>query len=167
MPVRHPADNTDERGRGVDDRTTGWTESARAALGRAVEEARLRNHDYVGQEHLLLGLLQVDDGAAAAILRELNVPSDAIHTEVELIAGRRALPPTDQPFTPPLDAALDLAADEAAGFEHPAVGTDHLLLGMLREGEGLGADIVRARGVTLSIARDRALRLHADGFSER
>jgi ATP-dependent Clp protease ATP-binding subunit ClpC len=162
-----PAASTRQGSRVVNDRTAGWTESARDALRRAVTEARGRNHNYVGQEHLLLGLLQVEEGAAVAILRELNIPFDAIQTEVELITGRPALPPTDQPFTPPLDAALDLAADEAAGFDHPAVATDHLLLGIIREGQGLGADIVRARGVTLSIARDRALTLRAAGFSER
>jgi ATP-dependent Clp protease ATP-binding subunit ClpC len=151
----------------MDDRTARWTEAARSALHHAEAEARQRNHDYVGQEHLLLGLLLVDDGAAAAILQALDVRPEVIRSEVEVMVGRVALAPAQRAYTPRLQAALDLAAEEATGFEHAAVGTDHLLLGMLREGQGVGADILRARGVTLSRARDQALRLHATGHVER
>jgi ATP-dependent Clp protease ATP-binding subunit ClpC len=142
------------------------TEAARAALRQADEEALARNHDYTGQEHLLLGLVAVEEGTAVAILRALGVRPEEVRTELDLTIGRRAIPARRHPRTPRLERALELAADEADGFQHPAVGSDHLLLGMLREGQGLGAETLKSRGVTLNAARDHALRLHAEGRGE-
>ena len=143
-----------------------FSETARAALRHAEEEARDRNHDYTGQEHLLLGLLAVDAAAAVEILTALGARPEEIRTEVDLTLGRRAIPAARRPYSPRLQRALDLAADEAEGFQHPTIGSDHLLLGMLREGQGLGADLLRSRGITLNDARDQALRLRAAGQEE-
>jgi ATP-dependent Clp protease ATP-binding subunit ClpC len=142
------------------------TEAARTALRLADEEALVRNHDYTGQEHLLLGLVAVEEGAAIAILRALGVRPEEVRTELDLTIGRRAIPAMRRPRTPRLERALELAADEADGFQHPRVGSDHLLLGMLREGQGLGADLLKSRGVTLNAARDLALQRHAAGHEE-
>lgn len=150
----------------MDQRPDPFSETARAALRMAGEEALVRNHDYTGQEHLLLGLVAIGDGAAVAVLRALGVRPDEVRTELDLTIGRRAIPAMRRPRTPRLERALKLAADEANGFQHPAVGSDHLLLGMLREGQGLGADLLKSRGVTLNAARDQTLRLRADGHEE-
>lgn len=151
----------------MNDRTARWTESARAALRAAESESRARNHDFIGQEHLILGLLQVEDGAAAEILRVLDIRPEPIRAEIESMVGRAAIAPPKRPYTEGLEKALDLAVNEQTGFEHPQVGTDHLLLGLFREGKGVGADILKARNLTLNKLRDRALILRESGFRER
>ena len=143
------------------------TERAREALTHAEREARALNHGHIGQEHLLLGVLDVDNGLACAVLAALNTEPAAIHASVLAMVPRQIVPsPRALAFTPRLQKALDLAADEAEAFGHGAVGTDHLLLGVLREGTGVGADVLTGLGLTLNATRDKVLTLRADGRSE-
>jgi hypothetical protein len=127
-----------------------WTERARAALDTAQLEAAALGHNWLGTEHLLLGLAQ-GDGVAARALGRLGVEPDTIRDHVVDIIGR--VPETgtgDRPFTSRTKKILDLAVREAARFHHDYVGTEHLLLGLVREGEGLAAQIlVKRMGVDL------------------
>ena len=143
------------------------TERARDALHHAERKARALNHGAVGQEHLLLGLLNAEDGLAVALLATLMAEPDAIRAAATAMVPRQIVPsPRVLTYTPQLQKALELAADEAEGFGHGAVGTDHLLLGMLREGTGVGADILTGLGITLNAARNATLHLHAAERSE-
>ena len=145
----------------------GLTERAREALTHAEREARSLNHGAIGQEHLLLGILDVEDGLACAVLAALNAEPAAIHASVLAMVPRQIVTsPRALAYTPRLQKALELAADEAEGFEHGNVGTDHLLLGVLREGTGVGADVLTGLGLTLNAARDQVLTLRAAGQSE-
>lgn len=144
------------------------TERAREALTHAEQEARAFNHNYIGQEHLLLALARVEDGLACKVLTAFQADPDRIRTTITHMLGRPVIPWRGRlEYTPHLHKALDLARDEAEGFEHGAAGTDHLLLGILREGEGLGAMILKDLGLTLNRARHQTLSLRADGERER
>ena len=143
------------------------TKRAQDALHHAEREAQALNHGAIGQEHLLLGLIQAEDGLAVALLADVMVEPDAIRTTTTAMVPRQIVPsPRVLTHTPQLQKALELAADEAEAFGHGLVGTDHLLLGMLREGTGIGADIVTGLGITLNAARDATLQLHAAERSE-
>jgi prophage maintenance system killer protein len=119
------------------------TDRAYRALTMAQAEAAALNHNYLGTEHLLLGLLGIDDGIAAKILTPLGVNAPDVRSEIEQIIGRGSEPPAgDPPFTPRSKKVLDLANREAKRLGHNYVGTEHLLLGMVREGAGLAAQIL-------------------------
>src|SRR5215216_354281 len=152
---------------GVPDNVT-YTETARATLRAAEEEARGANHTYLGQEHLLLALARADGSLALRVLTALDVDPERLRATVTTLVPPTVVPPTvaELPRAPSLDEALRLAADEAAAFEHPAVGTDHLLLGVLRERAGIGHTALDLLGVTLRDARDQTLGLRAAGESE-
>jgi ATP-dependent Clp protease ATP-binding subunit ClpC len=144
------------------------TEQARAALRDAEREARDLNHDAVGQEHLLLALTRADGSLALRVLAALEVDLERLRTTIATMVPRRVVPPTAEtlPQTPRLQAALRLAGDEARGFEHPTIGTDHLLLGVLRERTGIGAAALDLLGVTLNKARHETLELRHAGATE-
>jgi len=146
----------------------GFTEHAHAALRDAEEEAREANHTYVGQEHLLLALGRAEESLAMRVLAALDVDPERLRATVTTLVPRTVVPPAvaELPRAPSLDEALRLAADEATAFEHPAVGTDHLLLGVLRERAGIGHTALDLLGVTLRDARDQTLGLRAAGESE-
>jgi ATP-dependent Clp protease ATP-binding subunit ClpC len=152
----------------VPDTSPTLTEQARAALRDAEREARDLNHDAVGQEHVLLALTRADDSLALRVLAALELDLERLRTAIATMVPRRVVPPPagTLPQTPRLQAALRLAGDEARGFEHPAIGTDHLLLGVLRERTGIGAAALDLLGVTLNKARHETLELRHAGATE-
>ena len=105
----------------------------------AKEEARRFNHDYIGTEHILLGLIREGEGVAAAVLQKLDVSLENIRLEIEKLVqpGPTTQIIGDIPFTPRAKKALELAAEEARSLGHNYIGTEHLLLGLIREGEGI------------------------------
>ena len=126
-----------------------FTERASGALELAREEARELGHDHVGTEHMLLGLIRVDDGVAARVLRNLGVASDDLRSEVESLIGRGDAPFSgDIALTPRAKKTLELAVKEARSLKHHYVGTEHILLGLVRAGEGIGFEVLSKRGAT-------------------
>jgi prophage maintenance system killer protein len=123
------------------------TDRAYRAVTMAEAEAAGLRHNYIGTEDLLLGLLGIDDGVAANVLTRLGVSAPAVRSEIEQIIGCGTAPPAGQPpFTPRSKKVLDLAHREAKRLGHNYVGTEHLLLGLVREGEGLAAQILSRLG---------------------
>src|SRR6266567_2450523 len=134
-----------------------FSERARRALVLAQEEAALLGHNYIGTEHLLLGLLREDTGIAADVLKEFDVNLQQVRTIIERIVGRGdAAPDAGHPFTPRAQIVITLAVSEA--WRAPALGTEHILLGLLREGEGLAAGALETLGVPLEQMRLRVYR---------
>jgi ATP-dependent Clp protease ATP-binding subunit ClpA len=145
------------------DRFDKFTERARKVLSYAQEEARRFNHQYIGTEHLLLGLLRDTDGLAAQVLDQLGVRVETVRTEVEGIIGRGdRIVLGDVGLTPRAKKVLHLAVDEARRFNHHYIGTEHLLLGLLREGEGIAAGVLTRLDVTLERARAQVARSTAE-----
>lgn len=131
-----------------------FTERARRSLTMAEEEARALHHNYIGTEHLLIGLARVEEGVAAKVLLEFDGTAGRLRSAVERVIGRGAEPPAGAiGLTPRSKAALDLAWDEARRFNHHYMGTEHILLGLLREGEGIAAGVLETFGVSLEQAR--------------
>jgi hypothetical protein len=137
-----------------------FTDRARRVLVLAQEEARLLNHNFIGTEHLLLGLIQENEGVAAQALAQLEISLDAVRAKVEEAIGRSdAVLDGSPPFTPRSKKVLELALREALQRGHNYIGTEHLLLGLVREGEGvaaqvlvgLGADLARVRHVVVQL----------------
>jgi ATP-dependent Clp protease ATP-binding subunit ClpC len=119
-----------------------FTDQARRAVHLAQEEARLLRHDHVGTEHLLLGLLYEGEGLAAQALESLGITREGVRGQVVEIKGRDQSPPAGSvPFTPRAKKALELSLREALARCHHHIGTEHLLLGMLREADGEGEDV--------------------------
>lgn len=129
--------------------------SARAALDRARHEARALHHEFLGTEHLLLGLLHEPGAELTFVLSRLQLAAGAIRTELDsrLTPATAEQLPRELPSTPRLVRALHFAEQEALAFEQPALGAEHLLLGLLREDESLAAEALAALGVTLAAAR--------------
>jgi ATP-dependent Clp protease ATP-binding subunit ClpA len=141
-----------------------FTERARRSLTLAEEEARGLHHNYIGTEHLLIGLARVAEGVAAKVLLEFDGTADRLRSAVETVIGRGAEPPTGAiGLTPRSKAALDLAWDEARRFNHHYMGTEHILLGLLREGEGIAAGVLESFGVSLEQARTLTLKFLNQG----
>jgi ATP-dependent Clp protease ATP-binding subunit ClpC len=143
-----------------------FTERARRVVVLAQEEARLLDHNYIGTEHLLLGLIHEGEGVAAEALERLGVSLAAVRGEVERIIGRGKGTPTEQghiPFTPRSKKVLELSLREALNLGHNYIGTEHILLGLIREGHGvaalvltkLGADLARVRELVTEILASR------------
>jgi len=128
-----------------------FTKQARKVLDYAQEEAQRFQHDYIGTEHLLLGLICEGEGVAAKVLSDLGVELDKIRTAVKFIGDRVIAEETG--LTPRTKKVIELAVDEARSFNHDYVGTEHLLLGLLREGEGIAVSILYNMGVDLKAAR--------------
>jgi ATP-dependent Clp protease ATP-binding subunit ClpC len=116
-----------------------FTERARQAIVLAQDEARMLKHNYIGTEHLLLGLLREEDGLAARALDSLDITLVDVRMQVARIVGEGDHAP---PFTPRAKKVLELALQEAMSLGHNYIGTEHLLLGLVRENEGVGADIL-------------------------
>ena len=139
-----------------------FTERVRKVLAMAREEATRLNHEYVGTEHILLGLIREGEGVAASVVRNLQVDLDEVRRTVEgLVKKGMAGPPTgpDLPYTSRAKKVLELAMSEARELNHSYVGTEHLLLGLLGEEKGIGAQALNALGVRLPAARAEVLRL--------
>ena len=131
-----------------------FTERAREALSLARDEAKRFNHNYIGTEHILLGLLREGEGVAALVLTRMGVGLDAVRDEVERIIGRGdRMIVGDVGLTPRAKKVMELAVDEARRRRQSYVGTEHLLLGLVREGEGIAAKVLKQFGVTLEVVR--------------
>ena len=136
------------------------TDQAREAVVLAQGEARRLNHDYIGTEHLLLGLLREGDGGAARALQSQGIRLEAVRQQVEEIIGRGQQPsPPHVPFTPRAKTVLELSLREAAERSHQYAGTEHLLLGLVREGEGVAVKVLVKLGADLNRTRQRVIEL--------
>ncbi len=132
-----------------------FTERARKVILLAKEEAKRFNHDYIGTEHLLLGLVREGEGVAAAVLASLGLNSDKIRFEVEKLVkpGPATIISGDIPFTPKAKKAIELSMEEARSLGHNYIGTEHLLLGLIREGEGVASQVLINLGLDLDKVR--------------
>jgi ATP-dependent Clp protease ATP-binding subunit ClpC len=136
-----------------------FTERARQVVVLAQEEARALKHNYIGTEHLLLGLLREEEGIAARVLESLEVTVEEVRAQVANIVGEGdEVPGAQIPFTPRAKNVLELALREALSLGHNHVGTEHVLLGLVREGEGVAARILLDLGVTAEAVRDAVIR---------
>jgi hypothetical protein len=139
-----------------------FTDRARRVVVLAQEEARLLNHDYIGTEHILLGLVHEEQGVAARALVGLGISLEAVRTQVEEIIGQGQSPPTGHiPFTPRAKKVLELSLREALGLSHNYIGTEHILLGLIREGEGVAAQVLVKLGGSLDRVRQQVLQVLA------
>jgi ATP-dependent Clp protease ATP-binding subunit ClpA len=140
-----------------------FTDQARRVVNLAQEEARMLRHNRVGTEHLLLGLIQVDDGIAAASLEALGISRAAVREQVEEIIGTgRWAPPVNIPYEPQAKRVLDMSLREALALGHHTIGTEHILLGLIREGESPAARVLASLGAELSLVRQQVLELLED-----
>ena len=137
-----------------------FTERARKVLTLAQEEAQRFNHNYIGTEHLLLGLVREGDGVAARVLSNMGVQLPKVRSAVEFIIGRGDQAPTgDIGLTPRAKKVIELAVDEARRLNHHYIGTEHLLLGLVREGEGIAAGVLESLGVNLEKVRAQVMQV--------
>ena len=138
-----------------------FTERARKVIILAKEEARRFNHDYIGTEHLLLGLIREGEGVAAAVLQKMGLSLQNIRLEIEKLVqpGPTTQILGDIPFTPRAKKALELAAEEARSLGHNYIGTEHLLLGLIREGEGVASQVLMNLGLDLNKVRNEVMGL--------
>jgi ATP-dependent Clp protease ATP-binding subunit ClpC len=145
-----------------------FTDRARRVVVLAQEEARLLDHNYIGTEHLLLGLLREHEGAAAEALRALGVSLGEVRRRVEEIIGRGKEQPSGHiPFTPRAKKVLELSLREALNLGHDYIGTEHILLGLVREGEGVAARVLTGMGATAERVLDKVIELTTERPSGR
>lgn len=152
-----------------------FTEKARRVIVYAQEEARMLNQNYIGTEHLLLGLIREQDGIAAKALESLNISLEDVHQQVEDLIGRGTFVPTGHiPFTPRAKKVLELSLREALQLGHNYIGTEHVLLGLIREGEGVAAQVLLNLGADLERVRSAVIQLlsghhgkHSESGEER
>src|SRR5437870_3160636 len=131
-----------------------FTDRARRVVVLAQEEARMLNHNYIGTEHLLLGLIHEGEGVAAKALESMGISLEAVRQQVEEIIGQGQAAPTGHiPFTPRAKKVLELSLREGLQLGHNYIGTEHILLGIVREGEGVAAVVLQDLGVTLEAVR--------------
>jgi len=141
-----------------------FSERARRVLTIAQEEARSLNHNYIGTEHILLGLVREEEGVAAKVLTNLGVGLGKVRSAVEFIIGRGEKPGTGETgLTPRAKKVIELAIDEARQLGHNYIGTEHLLLGLLREGEGVAYSVLDSFGITLERARAETTNVLSQG----
>jgi ATP-dependent Clp protease ATP-binding subunit ClpC len=144
-----------------------FTDRARRVLVLAQEEARLLNHSFIGTEHILLGLIHEGEGLAAKALESLNISLDAVREEVEKTIGQAGSAPTGSPpFTPRAKKVLELSLREALQLGHNYIGTEHMLLGLVREGEGVAAQVLVSLGAELPKVRQQVIQ-QLSGFQGR
>jgi ATP-dependent Clp protease ATP-binding subunit ClpA len=140
-----------------------FTDGARRVVVLAQEEARLLNHNYIGTEHLLLGLIHEDKGVAAKALESLDISLEAVRLQVEQIVGHgRDADSGHIPFTPAAKKALELSTREALQLGNKYIGTEHILLGLIREGEGVAAQVLVKLGADLSRTRQQVTQLRPE-----
>src|SRR5712664_959971 len=137
-----------------------FTDASRRVVVLAQEEARILNHDYIGTEHILLGLLREGEGVAARALESLGISLDAVRQQVEEIIGQGQQAPSGHiPFTPRAKKVLELSLREALQLGHNYIGTEHILLGLIREGEGVAAQVLQKLGADLGRVRQQVIQL--------
>ncbi len=141
-----------------------FTDRARRVVVLAQEESRRLDHNFIGTEHILLGLIQEREGVAAQALGALGIRLEAVRARVEEIVGRGDSTPSGHiPFTPRAKKVLELSLREALQFGHNYIGTEHLLLGLIREGEGVAATVLVGLGADLESVRQKVVQLLAGG----
>jgi ATP-dependent Clp protease ATP-binding subunit ClpC len=141
-----------------------FSERARRVLTIAQEEARALNHSYIGTEHILLGLVREEEGVAARVLTNLGIGLSKVRSAVEFIIGRGEKPGSGETgLTPRAKKVIELAIDEARQMGHNYIGTEHLLLGLLREGEGVASSVLDSFGITLERARAEVVHILTQG----
>jgi ATP-dependent Clp protease ATP-binding subunit ClpC len=137
-----------------------FTDRARRVVVLAQEEARLLSHSYIGTEHILLGLIHEGEGVAAKALESLGISLEAVRSQVEEIIGQGGSSPSGHiPFTPRAKKVLELSLREALQLGHNYIGTEHILLGLIREGEGVAAQVLVKLGADLSRVRQQVIQL--------
>ncbi|MCB0248539.1 MAG: ATP-dependent Clp protease ATP-binding subunit [Anaerolineae bacterium] len=143
----------------MSDKLDRFSKRARKVLTMAQEEAQRLNHNYIGTEHLLLGLVKEDQGVAVKVLRELGVEPIQVIRAIEKAVGRGDRPPYGKPtLAPRTKRVIELAVEEARLMGHQYIGTEHLLLGLVREGEGIAVNVLRSLGVSLDKVRTQTAR---------
>jgi ATP-dependent Clp protease ATP-binding subunit ClpC len=144
-----------------------FTDRARRVVVLAQEEARALDHGYIGTEHLLLGLIHEGEGVAAKVLTALGINLDAVRDGVKTVIGRGQHPPAGHiPFTPRAKKVLELSLRESTQLGHNYIGTEHILLGLVREGEGVAAQVLVNLGADLSRVRQQVIQLLHGGAGE-
>ncbi len=137
-----------------------FTDRARRVVVLAQEEARMLNHNYIGTEHILLGLIHEGEGVAAKALESLGISLEAVRSQVEEIIGQGQQAPSGHiPFTPRAKKVLELSLREALQLGHNYIGTEHILLGLIREGEGVAAQVLAKLGADLARVRQQVIQL--------
>ena len=137
-----------------------FTDRARRVVVLAQEEARMLNHNYIGTEHILLGLIHEGEGVAAKALESLGISLDAVRAQVQEIIGEGQQAPSGHiPFTPRAKKVLELSLREALQLGHNYIGTEHILLGLIREGEGGAAQVLNKLGADLNRVRQQVIQL--------
>ncbi|WP_460979810.1 ATP-dependent Clp protease ATP-binding subunit, partial [Pseudactinotalea suaedae] len=137
-----------------------FTDRARRVVVLAQEEARMLNHNYIGTEHILLGLIHEGEGIAAKTMESLNISLDAVRQQVQDIIGEGQQAPVGHiPFTPRAKKVLELSLREALQLGHNYIGTEHILLGLIREGEGVAAQVLTKLGADLNRVRQQVIQL--------
>src|SRR5437762_1789149 len=137
-----------------------FTDRSRRVVVLAQEEARLLNHNYIGTEHILLGLIHEGEGVAAKALESLGISLEAVRAQVEEIIGHGGTAPSGHiPFTPRAKKVLELSLREALQLGHNYIGTEHILLGLIREGEGVAAQVLVKLGADLTRVRQQVIQL--------
>src|SRR6188474_931170 len=137
-----------------------FTDRARRVVVLAQEEARMLNHNYIGTEHILLGLIHEGEGVAAKSLESLGISLEGVRSQVEEIIGQGQQQPTGHiPFTPRAKKVLELSLREALQLGHNYIGTEHILLGLIREGEGVAAQVLVKLGADLNKVRQQVIQL--------
>jgi len=146
------------------DRFDKFTDGARRVLTLAQDEAQRFNHNYIGTEHLLLGLVREGDGIAARALENLGADLAKVRSTVEFIIGQGDHAVSGEVgLTPRAKRVIELAIDESRATDAHEIGTEHLLLGLVREGEGIAAGVLESVGITLDQARAEVIRLRGAG----
>ena len=137
-----------------------FTDRARRVVVLAQDEAKMLNHNYIGTEHILLGLIHEGEGVAAKALEQMGISLEAVRAQVEEVIGHGQTQPTGHiPFTPRAKKVLELSLREALQMNHSYIGTEHILLGLIREGEGVAADTLIKLGADLNRVRNTVLQL--------
>ena len=146
--------------KGVQEMFERFTDRARRVVVLAQEEARMLNHNYIGTEHILLGLIHEGEGVAAKALESLNISLEAVRSQVEESIGQGKQAPSGHiPFTPRAKKVLELSLREALQLGHNYIGTEHILLGLIREGEGVAAQVLVKLGADLNRVRQQVIQL--------
>src|SRR6516162_6843389 len=137
-----------------------YTDRARRVVVLAQEEARMLDHNYIGTEHLRLGLIHEGEGVAAKALESLGISLDAVRQQVEEIIGQGQQAPSGHiPFTPRAKKVLELSLREALQLGHNYIGTEHILLGLIREGDGVAAQVLVKLGADLNRVRQQVIQV--------
>jgi ATP-dependent Clp protease ATP-binding subunit ClpC len=144
-----------------------FTDRARRVLVLAQEEARVLNHSYIGTEHILLGLIHEGEGVAAKALERSGVTLEAVRNEVDQITGTGSNGPSGSPpFTPRAKKVLEFSLRESIELGHDYIGTEHMMLGVIREGEGVAAQALRNLGIDLEQLREEVIDIQSGSYGD-